>query len=296
MLHAEQLYAFGSKFQGSYSDSIADAKEFYQSSQYKDDLAWGAIWLYLATRKTTYLQEAKKHADALIGEGVFKYMLVVDWNFVGHPACALLYRVTRDSKYSKCVEDHMDQWVNEFSRTPRGLTYVKWGFGTTSLRNNANTALLGLAYAKDVGRTHRPMEKAYTYQCWALSQIRYMIGDGGRSYVVGYGVNPPKRPHHRGASCPLKGECTWEHYNLKSHNPHILLGALVGGPDVNDGYADDRTDWIQSEVALDYNAGFMGGVAGLQRIMGGDGFDRCYTGYGWLHSSPIQPISSKVFG
>lgn len=244
-----------------------------------------------------YMQEAKKHVDALIKDGVFNYMLVVDWNFVGHPACALLYKVTRDVKYSKCVEDHLDKWVYEFTRTPKGLTFVKWGFGTTSLRNNANTAMLGLVYAKDVARARKPMEKAYTYQCWALSQIRYMLGDGGRSYVVGYGINPPKRPHHRGASCPSKGKCSWENYSSKTYNPQVLTGALVGGPDVKDGYADDRSDWIQSEVALDYNAGFMSAVAGLQRIQRkSDGFGRCYTGFGWLHSSPIRGISSKSLG
>ena len=40
-----------------------------------------------------------------------------------------------------------------------------------------------------------------TNECWefAEKQINYMLGDNGRSYVVGYGNNPPQRPHHRGA-------------------------------------------------------------------------------------------------
>lgn len=32
---------------------------------------------------------------------------------------------------------------------------------------------------------------------WAQSQIHFMLGDGGRSYVVGFGKNPPQNPHHR---------------------------------------------------------------------------------------------------
>ena len=32
---------------------------------------------------------------------------------------------------------------------------------------------------------------------WAESQINFMLGDGGRSYVVGFGSNPPTQPHHR---------------------------------------------------------------------------------------------------
>ena len=35
-------------------------------------------------------------------------------------------------------------------------------------------------------------------------------------------------------------------------------GALVGGPDNKDEYKDDRNDYEQSEVALDYNACFQG--------------------------------------
>ena len=35
-------------------------------------------------------------------------------------------------------------------------------------------------------------------------------------------------------------------------------GALVGGPDNKDEYKDDRNDYEQSEVALDYTACFQG--------------------------------------
>ena len=32
---------------------------------------------------------------------------------------------------------------------------------------------------------------------FAENQINYILGDGGRSYVCGWGNNPPQRPHHR---------------------------------------------------------------------------------------------------
>jgi hypothetical protein len=35
------------------------------------------------------------------------------------------------------------------------------------------------------------------YRKWAKSQIGYALGDTGRSFVVGFGVNPPTQPHHR---------------------------------------------------------------------------------------------------
>ena len=94
-----------------------------------------------------------------------------------------------------------------------------------------------------------------------------MLGDSGRSFVVGFGENYPKQPHHKAASCDSPpAQCSWDTFNnVAQDNPHELLGALVGGPkDLGDTYQDLRTDYITNEVTLDYNAGFQGVVAGLK--------------------------------
>ena len=39
--------------------------------------------------------------------------------------------------------------------------------------------------------------EATDIRVWATGQIGQLLGDGRRSYVVGYGSNPPERPHHR---------------------------------------------------------------------------------------------------
>lgn len=46
----------------------------------------------------------------------------------------------------------------------------------------------------------------------------------------------------------------------------VLYGALVGGPNQNDVYSDDRGDYIANEVATDYNAGWQGALAGLIQL------------------------------
>jgi hypothetical protein len=78
-------------------------------------------------------------------------------------------------------------------------------------------------------------------------QMHYILGGAtGRSFVVGYGPNPPRRPHHRAASCPDLGEeCGSQYLSTAEPNPHTLYGALVGGPDENDGYSDDRGNFVQ---------------------------------------------------
>ena len=42
----------------------------------------------------------------------------------------------------------------------------------------------------------------------------------------------------------------------------LVVGALVGGPGYNDDYVDDRKDYKKNEVAVDYDAGFQGALAG----------------------------------
>lgn len=84
---------------------------------------------------------------------------------------------------------------------------------------------------------------------------------------VGIGSNPPCRPHHRGASClapPAPGvPCDCSAYFNPGCNPNTIYGALVGGPNKNDEFTDTRWDYQSAEVALDWNAGFTGMLAGL---------------------------------
>lgn len=51
--HAKQMYEFGRKYQGSYMDSklagLKDHAKHYPSSNWVDEMAWGAIWLHFAT-------------------------------------------------------------------------------------------------------------------------------------------------------------------------------------------------------------------------------------------------------
>lgn len=66
------------------------------------------------------------------------------------------------------------------------------------------------------------------------------------------------------SSCPALGTlCDWSAYNSDKPNPHVLTGALVGGPDKTDHYEDKRNDYIMNEVATDYNAGFQSTLAGI---------------------------------
>ena len=51
--HAKQMLDFGTEHSGSYMKSklegLVDQAKHYPSSNFNDELSWGAIWLYFAT-------------------------------------------------------------------------------------------------------------------------------------------------------------------------------------------------------------------------------------------------------
>lgn len=55
LMHAQQLFTFADTYRGSYSVSIPQVQEFYNSTGYGDELLWAAAWLYHATRDELYL-------------------------------------------------------------------------------------------------------------------------------------------------------------------------------------------------------------------------------------------------
>ncbi|KAH0979185.1 hypothetical protein GBA52_006362 [Prunus armeniaca] len=52
-----------------------------------------------------------------------------------------------------------------------------------------------------------------------------------------------------------------DYYNSKNPNPNLLIGAVVGGPDIKDSYADSREDFVQSEPTTYINAPLVGVLA-----------------------------------
>ena len=102
----------------------------------------------------------------------------------------------------------------------------------------------------------------------------YILGSNPNqmSYMVGFGSNYPTQVHHRGASIvsiktnPNLVSCQdgfnlW--FNRNAPNPNVLTGAVVGGPDANDGYSDQRNNFIMGEAAIANNAPLVGVLAKL---------------------------------
>ena len=266
--HAKQLYTFADTYRGVYSDCVP-AGAFYNSwSGYQDELVWGAYWLYKATGDDSYLAKAEYEYDFLSTEqqtDLRSYRWTIAWDDKSYGTYVLLAKETGKQKYIDDANRWLDYWTvgvngQRVPYSPGGMAVLDtWG----ALRYAANTAFVALVYAKVIDDPVRKQR----YHDFAVRQINYALGDNPRnsSYVVGFGNNPPRNPHHRTAH----GSWT-DSIASPAENRHVLYGALVGGPgSPNDAYTDDRQDYVANEVATDYNAGFSSALAMLVEEYGG---------------------------
>ena len=251
--HAKSLYAFSDSAKSDAGYTAANG--FYNSwSGFYDELSWAGCWLYNATGDSKYLDNAK----TCFAKAGHDFDWALCWDDVHIGAALLLARITGDKAYKDEIQKHLDFWScgtsdgKKITYSPKGLAWLdQWG----SLRYATTTAYVAAVYSRWDGC---PSDKVSVYWDFAVSQANYALGSSGRSYVVGFGENPPSHPHHRtsqGSYC--------DNMNEPSEFRHTLYGALVGGPDASDGYTDTVTDYCKNEVACDYNAGFTGLLAAM---------------------------------
>ena len=223
-------------------------------SGYNDELLWSAAWLYKATGDSYYLSKVDEFFQS-------KDVAELSWDEKTAGATILPAQLTGQHTFVTKAAAFCDKMADQQQKTPKGMVWIQqWG----PLRHASNVAFACLEAAKiDDARINK--DKYYQF---AKNQIHYALGDTGRSFVVGFGTNPPQKPHHRSSSCPVdpNESCGWDDYNNDGPNPNTLWGALVGGPGSDDSYEDDRGDYIKNEVACDYNAGFQSAVAGLRTL------------------------------
>ena len=247
--HAENIFALADKTRSDDAYNDSDAGGFYRSSHFYDELFYAANWLYIATGEKSYLDKAASYIPNLgkeLGSDELKYSWGMCWDDVMQGGLLLYAINTGDSFYTSRVKKHLDYWTDSVKELDGGLRWLTtWG----CLRY-ANTAGFLASVACDTVLKGTDTKK---YQEFYQEQIDYSLGDNPdhQSFVVGYGENSPKNPHHRTAHASWKNAL-----DTPETNRHILYGALVGGPNEDGTYTDDRQNYINNEVACDYNAGF----------------------------------------
>lgn len=259
--HAKNIFAIADAEKSDDEYMASDAKNFYRSSHFYDELFWAANWLYKATGDKTYLDKATSYIPNLsteLGTNELKYSWGQCWDDVQQGGMILYAQNTNDPTYINQVKKHLDYWTYNVKELDGGLRWLTdWG----CLRH-ATAAAFTAAVACDT----LPLEDTSAYKEFYEEQANYCLGANpdNRSYVVGYGENSPLNVHHRTAHSSWKNAL-----DTPVDNRHILYGALVGGPTTEGVYEDDRQNHINNEVACDYNAGFTGLMAKMVSEYGG---------------------------
>ncbi|KHN23901.1 Endoglucanase 11 [Glycine soja] len=287
------LFEFGDKYKGKYDESVGVAKGYYASvSGYMDELLWAAVWLYRATQKEEYLTYFLDKAYDFGGTTWAMTEFSWDVKYAGLQAIASMFLMEEKKhkkhevilkQYRSKAEHYLCACLNlnsvtNVERTPGGLLYVRqWN----NMQYVATASFLLTVYSDHLLATDQKLHcqkgevGPHEMLAFAKSQVDYILGSNpmAMSYLVGYGPKFPRRVHHRGASIESYGEnkgfigCTQGYdnwYGRVEPNPNVLIGALVGGPDIKDQFKDERRNYVQTE-ACTYNTAALLFPSKLQR-------------------------------
>ncbi|KAJ9562851.1 hypothetical protein OSB04_008011 [Centaurea solstitialis] len=249
---------------------------------WQDELLWGAAWLRRASGDERYLDYIQSNAKSL---GADENINEFGWDNKHAGLNVLVSKEVLENKvydlesYKSSADSFMCTLIPESSSphiayTPGGLIYRPGG---SNLQHSTSITFLLLTYANSLERSSTPVNCGTItvgpteLRQIAKRQVDYILGENpkGMSYMVGYSDRYPQRIHHRGSSLPsVKDHPQFiackdgsVYCNSSSPNPNVLTGALVGGPQEDDEYEDDRLDFKKSEPTTYINAPFVGALA-----------------------------------
>ncbi|KAH6804737.1 glycosyl hydrolase 9A4 [Perilla frutescens var. frutescens] len=275
---AKRLFKLAKDNKGTYD---GECPFYCSNSGYNDELLWAATWLYKVTQKSEYLDYIKEEAtSATVSE--FSW----DLKYAGAQILLSRFYMEGDKDLKKFKEEADNFICSNLPDSPHHQVYISPG-GLIHLRDGANTqyvtgaAFLFSAYSDYLSKHKEEAvcgDKKFSstkLMTFAKQQMDYLLGKNprGRSYMVGFGKNPPTQAHHRGASvpklppnepvsCPMSF-VYW--YNKDVPNPNELTGAILGGPDKNDQFEDKRTNSAMTEPTTYINSLAVGVLAKLAR-------------------------------
>ncbi|PNX91829.1 cellulase [Trifolium pratense] len=180
----------------------------------KDELLWGASWIYIASGINSYREFIKSNGH-ILGADDDGYTFSWDDKRPGTKISLSKEFLEKNSEEFKLYKVHADNFI--CSHVPGTPTFQAQY--TTGTSKSTEQHLVELA----------------------KKQVDYFLGDNPTkmSYMVGFGEKYPKHIHLRGSSLPSihaqpqKISCNdgFQYLHTGSPNPNVLVGAIVGGPD-----------------------------------------------------------------
>lgn len=325
IVHAKQLYNLGKDYPGSYASASSKSclgihKRLYASQNgYTDELAWAAAWLYQATKESRYKTDAKKFY------GQLKQPPYAFETGNKIPGLTVLMGQVDPANVGKYLQDaqgffrpYLDQII---THTPNGLAYP-YHFG--ALRPTTQMAFLAFKQSKLLRNSGKHQGYAAQLFNYAAFQINYILGDGGRSWIAGYGTSYPKYYWHKLSynsyiTEPLKGlkvyanlraqktdgsiqrryfveAAKFDMEGSKIQQRFVPYGAMFGAPLGDDNLVVGRKDFSYAEPTTDGQSGVTGAFAAMAEFYTSKQKteDDCGLNLGWtapsarLHSRSVN--------
>jgi endoglucanase len=278
-----------------WTDWDIQSRAFYGSNSFWDDLAWGAAWLYRASKDPVFLSNyffaeilhlKKENKDDA------EFLFDTDKVYWGTNMLMAQLSDSNNPTFQNQTATFLKNWVCPgYGRKAQYTTYGRaFHPEFTSLHETTNVVFLATMYA-DLIKESAP-DHSQVYKCWALSQLRYVLGDSGKSFIVGYGEKPPQRTQDRAAACPNPPEACNVLTSLYSSkaDSHEIIGALVQGPGGQDEFVDVRSS-DSARVGIEMNAALTGALAGIKNYPEGL-WQICLQTYGVIRWNPVCGVST----
>ncbi|KZV77202.1 glycoside hydrolase family 9 protein, partial [Peniophora sp. CONT] len=256
LTHAEQLYGFATNTsahkQQTYQAAVPETA--YPSTSYGDDLAIAALTLAWATNSSDLFSAAQGYYDQY---DIATNDSVFNWDAKAPGVNVLAAQLAHAnsmfsanaSAWQSRAEAYFDHIIGNQDTTNGGLLWWDGDSDDASLNPALNFAMLLQRYVP-LGSSY---SKQASYLDFAQRQVNYVLGSNPMHvpYIVGVNPNSPSNPHSAAAS---GGDNISAIDTDPAQEAYVLYGAVIGGPDKQDRYFDRRSDWVETEVALDYNA------------------------------------------
>ena len=114
--------------------------------------------------------------------------------------------------------------ARQYGAAANSANGIVWG----GLRNMGLASQLAVAVSQFPGAADFLTTR---YGCLAASQLNYILGDTGRSFVVGTGETPPAQAHTREGFCTItnsRSDCSGTQWVSRSYpNPNVRASAAA---------------------------------------------------------------------
>ena len=277
LTHAKDLYSravatWSNKGQGM-QKTYYNIEQSGKDGDFVDELMFTANWLYMATGDQSYLDQCETKYIPLFPLENQSTERKFTWGYCWDDtsqAAALLYAInTGKEEWVEHVKKHLEYWTTGYggkqvAYTPDGLAFLtNWG----ATRHVSNTAFLAKLACDTIYKDDSSL--CSKYNDWAKGQLDYIFGDNklGLCYVLGMGAKNANSWHHRTSSGVWDDK--WSNLGNGKEYAHVLYGALEGGPSSDGSFKDDVGAYENTEVAIDYNAGYTALLCAMLEDYGG---------------------------